>query len=135
MKPFLDTSVLVEACLLNSPKFGVADSLVRSRRACTSAHALAEAYATLSGDKRLKINPQDAAQMVADLAAELTVATLEAGDYVPLIHAAPGKGVYGGSFFDAIHAEVARHLKCDEIHTINVRHFTHVAPDLRTVPL
>lgn len=135
MKPFLDTSVLIEACLLNSHKFAAADALVCSGRARTSSHALAGAYATLSGDKRLKINPHDAAQMVADLAAELTMANLEADHHVTLIQNAPRQGIYGGSFFDALHAQIARQLKCDEIHTLNVRHFEHVAPDLRTVPL
>jgi predicted nucleic acid-binding protein len=135
MKPFLDTSVLVEACLMHSPKFGEADALIRSGRACTSAHALGEAYATLSGDKRLKINPHDAAQMVADLAAKLKIGTLTEGEYLKLLQSAPRKGIFGGLFFDAIHAQVARQLNCDEIHTLNVRHFSHVAPDLRTVPL
>ena len=135
MNHFLDASVLVEACLLNSPKFAAADALVKSTRACTSAHALAEAYATLSGDKRLKINPHDAAQMVSDLAAELTVVALESDAYVKLIQQAPQMGISGGSFFDAIHAQAARELKCGEIHTLNVRHFKHVAPDLQTTPL
>ena len=135
MKLFLDTSVLVEACLLNSPKFATADALVKSGRACTSAHALAETYATLSGDKRLKINPHDASQMVTDVAAGLTVETLDPDACLQLIQAAPQKGISGGSFFDAIHAQTARRLKCGEIHTLNVRHFKHVAPDLKTVPL
>jgi len=135
MKSFLDTSVLVEACLLNSPKFAAADALVKSGRACTSAHALAETYTTLSGDKRLKVNPHDAAQMVADLAAKLTVEALESREYLNLIQKAPQKGISGGSFYDAIHAQTARALKCDEIHTLNVRHFKHVAPDLRTISL
>ncbi len=47
-----------------------------------------------------------------------------------MIQGAAAKGVSGGSFFDAIHAQAARETKCDEIHTLNVRHFKHVAPDL-----
>jgi hypothetical protein len=56
MKRFLDASILVEACLAQSPQFAAADALVKTTGAVTSAHALAEAYATLSGDARLKIN-------------------------------------------------------------------------------
>ena len=46
MKRFLDSSVLVESCLSQSPKFAAADALVNSTGAGTSAHALAETYAT-----------------------------------------------------------------------------------------
>jgi predicted nucleic acid-binding protein len=130
MNRFLDASILVEACLAQSSKFVAADGLVKSGGAVTSAHALAETYATLSGDARLRISPQDAAQMVEDLAAELDVHALTAEAYLALIHSAPAKGIRGGSLFDALHAQTARNTQCAEIHTLNVRHFQHVAPDL-----
>lgn len=135
MKRFLDASILVEACLAQSPKFAAADALVRTKGAVTSAQALAEAYATLSGDARLKINPHDAAQMVGELAQTLQVHALAARPYVDLIQAAPAAGIRGGSFFDAIHAQAARETQCAEIHTLNTRHFQHVAPDLKVVGL
>lgn len=59
MKIFLDTSVLAESCLTGSPNLTKADRLVSRKDAITSAHALAEAYATLSGDPRLRISPSD----------------------------------------------------------------------------
>ena len=135
MKRFLDASVLVEACLSQSPKFTAADALVRTSGAITSAHALAEAYATLSGDLRLRINPYDAAQMVGDLATTIHVHALAAKPYVALIREAPAKGIRGGALFDAIHAQAARETRCVEIHTLNVRHLKHVAPDLNVVSL
>ena len=135
MKRFLDASILVEACLTQSPKFAKADALVKASGGVTSAHALAEAYATLSGDARLRINPLDAAQMVCDLAQALQVHALGAESYVELIRDAPTKGVRGGSFYDAIHAQTARDIKCAEICTLNVRHFKHVAPDLTVTSL
>ena len=64
MKRFLDTSVLVEACLAHSAGFARADAVVNSPETVTSTHALAETYATLSGDTRLRIDPHDAAHMV-----------------------------------------------------------------------
>ena len=130
MRRFLDASVLVEACLAQSPRFMAADALVQSSNMVTSAHALAEAYATLSGDARLKISPRDAAQMVGDLAASIEVHALTAQQYTTLIKAAPAASIRGGSFFDAIHAQAARETHCEQIHTLNVRHFKHVAPDL-----
>lgn len=126
---FLDASVLVEACLLNSPKFDRADALLQGGN-CTSAHALAEAYATLSGDKRLKISPQSAAEMVLDAARRLQCGALDSGEIAALIEKAPSKGISGGSFYDAIHAETARKLGCQTLCTLNEAHFRHVAPDL-----
>ena len=52
-----------------------------------------------------------------------------------LIKAAPSAGIRGGCFFDAIHAQAARETHCEEIHTLNVRHFRHVAPDLTVLAL
>jgi len=130
MKRFLDSSVLVESCLQASPKFAVADALVNEAGAGTSAHALAEAYATLSGDARLKIAPADAAAIVEDLAKTLEVRALSAADYQRLISSAPARGIRGGSIYDALHAQTARLCGCPEIHTLNVTHFKHVAPDL-----
>ena len=135
MKRFLDASVLIEACLAQSPKFAAADALVKASGAVTSAHALAEAYATLSGDARLKIHPADAALMVGDLAQAIQVHALAAKPYLQLIKDAPARGIRGGSFFDAVHAQAARETKCVEIHTLNSRHFKHVAPDLKVVGL
>lgn len=135
MKLFLDASILVEACLAQSPRFNAADALVKTRGAVTSAHALAEAYATLSGDVRLKINPHEAAEMVGDLAQTLQVHAISAKACVELIRGAPARGIRGGSFFDAIHAQAARETGCVEIHTLNVRHFKHVAPDLTVTGL
>ena len=135
MKCFLDTSVLVESCLAQSPNFARADHLVNQKHCVTSAHALAETYATLSGDPRLKIRPADAAQMVEDLTITLTILPFETKQYLALIASAPAKGIRGGSIYDALHAQTARVAACDEIHTLNINHFKHVAPDLKIVAL
>ena len=135
MKQFLDTSVLVEACLSQSPKFTAADALVNSPDTFTSAHALAEAYATLSGDARLKIHPADAARMVEDFARLLTVHALGVEDCLRLIAKAPEKGIRGGTIYDALHAETARQCGCQRLYTLNLAHFKHVAPDLTVLGL
>jgi len=135
MKQFLDTSVLVEACLSQSPKFAAADALVNGSQVFTSAHALAEAYATLSGDPRLQIQPADAAQMVEDLATTVAVSGLRVVDYRQLISSAPAKGIRGGSIYDALHAHTARRCGCKDIRTLNGPHFKHVAPDLTVLGL
>jgi hypothetical protein len=101
----------------------------------TSAHALAEAYATLSGDPKLKIHPADAARMVEDLAKRVNVRAFAATDYRRLISEAPAKGVRGGTIYDALHAQTARLCGCEEIYTLNLSHFQHVAPDLAILGL
>ena len=130
MKRFLDTSVLVESCLSQGSKFAAADALVSQPEACTSAHALAETYATLSGDARLRISPADAAGMVGDLAKALNVRAMVVADYQHLIASAPGQGIRGGMIYDALHAQTARLCGCAEVHTLNAAHFKLVAPDL-----
>lgn len=129
MKRFLDSSILVESCLSNSPKYAAADELVNGGHT-TSAHALAEAYATLSGDARLRILPADAAAMVKDLAERLDVQPMGVAEYLEIIGLAPAKGVRGGGIYDALHAQTARLCHCTEIHTLNIGHFRHVAPDM-----
>lgn len=133
-RSFLDSSVLVEACLLQSAKFSEADAMIK-RPNVTSAHALAEAYATLSGEKRLGIRPRDAATMIKDCAAKLMVGELPAAALLRLMASAPDDGITGGLFYDAIHAEVARSTRCAVIRTLNASHFRHVAPDLQVLPL
>lgn len=135
MKRFLDSSILVESCLSQSSRFSAADALVRAADAFTSAHALMEAYATLSGDPRLKIHPADAARMVDDLANRLNVVTLDRGSYRQLIKSAPANGIRGGTIYDALHVQAARASGCQVIHTLNLAHFKHVAPDLSVVGL
>ena len=133
MKRFLDSSVLVESCLSQSPGFSRADALVNDPDAMTSAHALLETYATLSGDARLRIAAADAAQMVADIADAVRIEALQISEYPKLISSAPAKGIRGGNIYDALHAQIARLSGCTEIRTLNVAHFKHVAPDLKVL--
>jgi predicted nucleic acid-binding protein len=135
MKRFLDTSVLVESCISGSPGFARADKLVNQPGSVTSAHALAETYATLSGDPRLKICPADAARMVDELAGLLSTFPFGTGDYRKLIATAPANGIRGGSIYDALHAQTARLAGCTEICSLNLSHFKHVAPDFKVIGL
>lgn len=73
--------------------------------------------------------------MVEDLARTLTVFSFEVAQYRDLISSAPARGIRGGSIYDALHAETARLAGCDQIHTLNLTHFKHVAPDLKIVGL
>ncbi len=135
MKRFLDASILVEACLTQSPRFSAADALVNGANGFTSTHALAEAYATLSGDPRLRLKPAEVAEMVDGLAACVRLQEISAADYRKVIASAPANGIRGGMIYDALHAEAARKCGCTQLHTMNVSHFKLVAPDLSVVGL
>lgn len=67
--------------------------------------------------------------------AKLTVGELASNALRQLMLSAPARGITGGLFYDAIHAEVARRTDCAAIRTLNVSHFRHVAPDLEVLPL
>lgn len=128
MRRYLDSSVLVEACLTQSPHFAAADDLVRSPESVTSTHALAECFATLSGDPRLRLSPAAAAQLTLGLVQELALVELPGTLYRETLTQAAGQGVRGGLIYDALHAAAAERAGCNEIFTLNLSHFQHLRP-------
>jgi predicted nucleic acid-binding protein len=135
VKRFLDSSILVESCLRESRPFAAADMWVKDPDALTSALALAECYATLSGDPRLRIKPAEASRIVQDLAERLPVKVTDLADNLEVIAQAPKKVVRGGMIYDALHTQTARRAGCGEVRTLNESHFKHVAPDLKVLGL
>lgn len=126
MKRYLDSSVLVEACLARSPHFAAADALVRSPDSVTSTHALAECFATLSGNPYLRLSPATAAQLPLDLLRELSLVELSGALYRETLARAAGRGIRGGLIYDALHAAAAELSGCNEIITLNLSHFRHL---------
>lgn len=128
MRRYLDSSVLVEACLARSPHFAAADALVRSPDSVTSTHALAECFATLSGHPHLRLPPAAAAQLTLDLVQGLTLVELTGALYRETLARAAGRGIRGGLIYDALHAAAAERAGCSEIFTLNLSHFQHLRP-------
>src|SRR5256885_455700 len=126
---FLDTGIIVGAVLKSYPEHVVClSALEDSERPFTNAHALAEAFATLTGF--YKVPTDAAAELTLSLRNAIEVEALALADYETAIREARSRGVMGGGIYDSLHATFARRRKAAQIVTRNPSHFHHVAPDI-----
>ena len=129
---YFDTSVLVGVLLQTHPNhkecFGFFE---HTRERMTSAHALAEAFSTLTAS--YKIPNYIAAELILGLPVRLAVEPLSMDDYEMAIAESQQRGVMGGGIYDALHAAFARRHSARRIVTRNPGNFQHVAPDLEIV--
>ncbi|HUF62827.1 MAG TPA: PIN domain-containing protein [Verrucomicrobiales bacterium] len=126
---FLDTGIIVGALLQSHPEHEACLAAIE-QSACpfTDAHAIAEAFATLTGYYRV---PAEAAtELTWSLRESVLVETLALADYEKAIREARSRGVMGGGIYDSLHATFARRKKAVQIVTRNPSHFQHVAPDI-----
>ncbi len=86
---------------MKNRKFAKADAMVAAG-ACASAHALVKAFATLSGDWRIKIIPHHTAEMLSDCGSRLCIGAPGEQENLELIRQAPSRRITGGSFHDTI---------------------------------
>src|SRR5262245_38803452 len=126
---FLDTGVMVGAVLKSHPQHEAClSALEDSDRPFTNAHAIAEAFATLTGFYNVPTNA--AAELTLGLRDSIDVETLALADYETAIREARSRGVMGGGIYDSLHATFARRKNASQIVTRNPSHFQHVAPDI-----
>ena len=140
----LDTSVLVPALLRAHPHHAdAAAQFARVQRGeaalCVAAHALAEAYATLTALPLVpRLAPARVGRMLSegDLAAAEVVA-LDGADYTATIGRVAALGLASGAVYDALHVRAAEKARCDELVTFNGAHFQRFppAPPVRLVVL
>jgi predicted nucleic acid-binding protein len=131
MKAFLDASVLVPVVtdqLANHPvAFGCFTGLFKHDGAvvCTSAHALAECYATLSAlPLRRRISGPEALQLIeVNFIRRLKLIALTHGDYHVALRMVAGLGRISGQIYDALHLTAAKKEGCERLYTYNQRHF------------
>jgi predicted nucleic acid-binding protein len=107
MKTYWDSSALVEAVL---------DQKLRQRLAedqsITRVHALSEVFGTLTGGRLgVKFGPNEAAEVMDELAADLEFVELTAKEVLAALHDAEEKGVRGGRVHDYLHAVAAQKAK------------------------
>jgi molybdate transport system substrate-binding protein len=115
MKAFLDASVLVPVVtdqLATHPlAFECFTSLLKLEEAvvCTSAHALAECYATLTAlPLRRRISGPEAVRLIeANFIRRLKVISLTQGDYHKALRLVAGLGRISGQIYDALHLAAA----------------------------
>jgi predicted nucleic acid-binding protein len=129
---FLDTSALVGAVLERHPQHAAClRALQDSATPVTDAHALAEAFATLTGF--YKVPSEAAAELTLGLKALVEVEPLPLADYETAISEARQRGVMGGGIYDSLHATFARRKGAKRIVTRNPSHFAHTAPELEVI--
>jgi len=124
---YIDTSVIVPAVAERHVCHSVCASLLQ-KNAVTSTHALAEAFAVLTGI--FKYPNYLVATALSNLAKTIAVEEITRDDYLRVLSEARSRGIIGGLIYDALHAETARRLQAEKIFTYNVSNFEHVAPDL-----
>jgi predicted nucleic acid-binding protein len=126
---FLDTGILVGAVLEQHPEHAAClEALDESEAPFTDAHALAEAFATLTGFYKVPVAAST--ELTLGLKSSLTVEPLSLADYEKAIGEAQRRGVMGGGIYDSLHATFARRKGAKRIVTRNPSHFAHAAPDL-----
>lgn len=141
MKTFLDASVLVPVVsdqLANHPvAFDCFTSLLKTEGAlvCTSAHALAECYATLTAlPLRRRISGPEALHLIeANFHRRLKIVSLTQSDYHKALRLVAGLGRISGQVYDALHLLAARKEGCERLYTYNHRHFQGLDSSIKIV--
>jgi predicted nucleic acid-binding protein len=138
MKTFLDASVLVPAVTdqlsAHPAAFACFTSLLKSKSTvvCTSAHALAECYATLTAlPLRRRISGPEALHLIeVNFNRRLQVISLTKADYQKALALVAGLGRVSGQIYDALHVVAAMKENCQRLYTYNLRHFEGLSPSL-----
>jgi predicted nucleic acid-binding protein len=141
MKAFLDSSVLVPVVtdqLASHPAaFACFTSLVKLEGAvvCTSAHALAECYATLTAlPLRRRISGPEALRLIeANFSQRLKVISLSLADYHKALRLVAGLGKISGQIHEALHLTAAKKEGCERLYTYNHRHFQGLDPSIEVL--
>jgi predicted nucleic acid-binding protein len=135
VKAYLDTNVLVAACVETHPHFVPAFELVkmvgtRAIDGCISTHGLAEFYSVMTrAPFNPRVHPADAGKMVeSNILPYFELTALAAEDYISVVRSCAEAGFQGALVFDALHLRCAQNAGCDRIYTFNVKDFRNLAP-------
>ncbi len=137
MKVFLDTNVLVAACVVAHEHHARALPLMRAvhsgeMEGCVSAHSLLEAHAILTRLPRTpRIMPAQAKELIAENVIKyFNVLSLSAKEYTQLIAKLGENGIVGGACYDMLHLECAEKSGAERIFTFNLDDFPRLASHL-----
>lgn len=137
MKLFLDTNVLIAACLQDHEHHARALPLVQKvhdgkAKGFVSAHSLLETHAILTRLPRSpRITPAQAATLVTDnFVKHFTVVPLTGKEYGDLVTKLGQNHIVGGKAYDALHLQCAEKCEAERIYTFNVRDFKELASHL-----
>ena len=127
MKYYWDTSALIQAAILPELRFRL-----RQERAVTRTHTLAEAFSAFTGGNlALRVDADEAALIIEDLAADLQFVDLDKSEVLTALKSARAKGVRGGRIHDYLHAVAAEKVGAKKLLTVDKNDFS----DLTTLPI
>ncbi|MGA3179173.1 MAG: PIN domain-containing protein [Verrucomicrobiota bacterium] len=137
MKDFLDTNVLVAACVADHEHHARALPVVQKvhqgkAQGYVSAHSLLETHATLTRLPRVpRISSMQASTLIADnILKHFSVVALTAKEYSQLSLNLGETNAVGGKAYDVLHLACAEKCRADRIYTFNVREFMQLAGPL-----
>ena len=124
MKAYWDSGALVAA---------TADVPIRNRlrqeRGFTRTHALSEVFSALTGGRlAIRLEADDAAEVLDNLAEDLDFIDLDAGEVLAALKQARQHGVRGGRIHDFLHAVAADKSDVQELLTTDQFDFTSLTP-------
>jgi len=138
MTAFLDTNVLVAACVADHEHHSRALPLVQKAHdgkldGYVSGHSILEAHTILTRLPRVpRISAGQASTLIADnILKHFSLVTLSAKEYAELSVRLGKEGIIGGMSYDLLHISCAEKCGADQIFTFNVRHFVELAAHLR----
>lgn len=126
MKTYFDSSVLVQAALEGAPGQAAALAAVRAG-GWSRLHALAEAFATLTG--KLAVPAEVASASLRSFTGRVRWHHLTEAEVWQALEQAQAAGVRGAGVHDWLHITAARAAGCTRWATLNGRHFQpHAGP-------
>jgi predicted nucleic acid-binding protein len=137
MKYFLDTNVLIAACVADHEHHVRALPLVQAvhdgkTEGFVSAHSLLETHSVLTRLPRVpRVSPMQASKLIADnVVKHFSVVALTGKEYGELALELGQNNIVGGRAYDVLHLACAKKCGADRIYTFNVRDFTQLAGQL-----
>ena len=135
MNVCFDSSVLVAALLKQLPHHAVAFPYLKAAhegaiRAHLTTHALAELFATLSAlPLKPRLSPTDVQRLLnSSILPHFTIIPLDAEIYKDAILLTATQHLASGAIYDALHILGARSVECQQLLTLNLKHFKALAP-------
>ena len=136
MRVFLDTNVLIAACIEDHVHHTRAAPIVANihegrNEGFTSGHAVLELYSVLT---RLPRAPRILASQAMVILQEnvikhFTLIALTGKEYGELVLKIAAEGAVGRQSYDALHLACARKCDSQRVYTFNARHFQNLVAD------
>jgi predicted nucleic acid-binding protein len=137
MRDFLDTNVLVAACVADHEHHARALPVVQAvhdgrSEGFLSAHSLLETHATLTRLPRVpRISSMQASALIADnIVKYFSIVALTGREYSELSLKLGQNNIVGAKAYDVLHLACAEKCRADRIYTFNVRDFMQLAGQL-----